>query len=316
MYNSYNDIKREYENIRLKNLLSYDTLKNKIYVENPKLKDLDAKIVKAYLDIGRSKIENKSTKEYENELNNLHIERDDYIKTHNIDDNYKEIKYDCDKCKDTGFVNGKKCSCFISKEIELFDTVSHFKNYIKDDNFDNLDPTFYKQSGLEINGMSYSNYMKNVVLNLKSGIKNMSETPYNIILIGIPGTGKTFLSRCAGAYAIDLNKSVLYVNVNEYINSLKPDYEGVPLKNYAINADLFILDDLGTEKISDFSNVELNYIIDKRLNDKKSTIITTNLLLNQIKDNYLSQMYSRISHAYLSCYLAGEDLRRIKNVNI
>ena len=75
-------------------------------------------------------------------------------------------------------------------------------------------------------------------------------------------------------------------------------------------------DDLGTENISDFTNTKLNYIIDKRLNDKKSTIITTNLMLSQIRDNYMSQMYSRISHAYISCYLAGEDLRRIKNANI
>lgn len=316
MYNNYNDIKKEYENIRLKNLLLYDEIKNKIYDENPKLKELDLKIVQAQLNIGRCELDGKPIDDLKSELENLRIERDNYIKSHNISDNYREMRYDCDKCKDTGFVDGKKCSCFVAKEIELFDTVSHFKNYIKDDNFNNLDPNFYKQSGLEINGISYSDYMKNAVLSIKSGIKNMGEMPYNIILIGPPGTGKTFLSRCAGSYAIELNKSVLYANVNEYINSLKPDYDGVSLKSYAIEADLFILDDLGTEKISEFSNVELNYIIDKRLNDKKSTIITTNYMLNQIKENYLSQMYSRISHAYLACYLAGEDLRRIKNVNI
>ena len=316
MYSNYNDIKREYENIRFKNLLKYDELKNKIYDENPVLKDLDSKIVKTYLDIGRNKIDNESTKELENALNELNVLRNSYINEHGIPSNYREISYDCDKCKDTGFVNGKKCSCFVQKEIELFDNISHFKNYINEDNFDNLNASYYVQSGFEANGMSYSEYMKNLVLNLKSGIKNMDLNPYNIILFGPPGTGKTFLSRCAGSYAIELNKSVLYVNVNEYINSLKPDYDGVPLKSYAIEADLFILDDLGTEKISDFSNVELNYIIDKRLNDKKSTIITTNLMLNQIKENYLSQMYSRISHAYLSSYLAGEDLRRVKNANI
>ena len=316
MYRNYSDIKKEYENIRFKNLLKYDELKNKIYAENPVLKDLDSKIVKAYLDIGRNKLENKSVEELEKELNELNILRSNYMKEHNISSDYREISYDCEKCKDTGYVEGKKCSCFVQKEIELFDNISHFKNYIKEDNFNNLNPSYYVQSGFEINGMSYSNYMKNTVFNLKSGIQNMDSIPYNIMLIGPTGTGKTFLSRCAGSYAIELNKSVLYVNVNEYINSLKPDYDGVPLKSYAIEADLFILDDLGTEKISEFSNVELNYIIDKRLNDKKSTIITTNFVLNQIKENYLSPMYSRVSHSYLQCYLGGEDLRRVKNANI
>ena len=316
LYNNYDDIRREYENIRLKNSLLSDDIRNKIYDENPILKDLDLKIMKSYMDIGLNKIDGNATSELQTKLDKLIEERNKYISTNNIDPTYRDTKYDCNKCKDTGFIDGKKCSCFIKKEIELFDKISHFKNYIKEDNFDNLDLSFYKQSGLDINGLSYSEYMKNAVNSIKSGIELMDDIPYNIILIGPPGTGKTFLSRCAGAYALEHNKSVLYVNVNEYISSLKPDYAGEPLETYAIAADLFILDDLGTENISDFTNTKLNYIIDKRLNDKKSTIITTNLMLSQIRDNYMSQMYSRISHAYISCYLAGEDLRRIKNANI
>ena len=316
MYNSYDDIKIEYENIRLKNLMLLDETKNRIYEEHPKLKDMDLKIVHSYLDIGRKKLEEKSIDELKNEIKKLTIERDNYIKENGIDPTYRELKYDCNICKDTGVVNDKKCSCFVKKEIELFDKISHFSNYIKHDNFDNLDTSFYKQNDLNMSGISYIDYMKNVVDSLKSGVKFMDEIPYNIIMIGAPGTGKTFLARCAGAYALSLNKSVLYVNVNEYLSSLKPDFKGVSLEPYAIMADLFILDDLGTENITEFTNTKLNYLIDKRLNDKKSTIITSNLLLNQIGDNYMSQMYSRISHAYLQCYLAGEDLRRIKNANI
>ena len=58
-------------------------------------------------------------------------------------------------------------------------------------------------------GLSYAEYMKNVVDSLKSGIKFMDENPYNIIFIGPPGTGKTFLSRCAGAYAMSMNILIL-----------------------------------------------------------------------------------------------------------
>lgn len=316
MYNSYDDIKIEYENIRLKNMLLLDETKSRVYEEHPRLKEVDLKIVKDYLDIGRNKLEDKPIDDLKNEIKTLTAKREEYIKENNIDPTYKELKYDCNICKDTGLVNDKKCSCFIRKEIELFDKISHFSNYIKYDNFDNLDTSFYKQDDLNVGGISYINYMKNVVENIKSGVKFMDEIPYNMIMIGAPGTGKTFLARCAGAYALSLNKSVLYINVNEYLSSLKPDYEGSSFKPYAIAADLFILDDLGTENITEFTNTELNYLIDKRLNDKKSTIITSNLLLEQIGDNYMSQMYSRISHAYHKCYLAGEDLRRIKNANI
>ena len=67
---------------------------------------------------------------------------------------------------------------------------------------------------------------------------------------------------------------------------------------------------------TDYTNTEINYIIDKRLNDKKSTIITTNLTPKQIEDYYLSSTASRLLNAYDNKYLLGEDLRRLKNANI
>ena len=175
---------------------------------------------------------------------------------------------------------------------------------------------YYNQNNLTINGITYKDRMKELVEELKSNVKNMDKVPFSILMIGATGTGKTFLARCMGAEALKKNKTVLYVNVNEYLNSLKPDYEGVPLKYYAIICDLFILDDLGTERITDYTNVELNYIIDKRLNDKKSTIITTNLVPDQIEEYYLSSTYSRLENSFDNRYLAGEDLRRFKNADI
>ena len=316
MIKSYEDIKREYEYIRQGDYLRYEDKKNEIYEMNPKLKELDLSIIKLYTKIGMARIENKPIDELEKQLENIQSERNTYIKEHNIIDDYKELTYVCDKCKDTGYVDGHKCSCFVQKEIELFDNISHFKNYIKDDNFEKLDMSFYNQSGLEYNGTTYKQFMDTLIKKFKSQVENMNKNSFSLLLIGPTGTGKTFLARCMGAEALKKNKSVLYVNVNEYLNSLKPDYEGEPLKYYAVVCDLFILDDLGTERITDYTNTEINYIIDKRLNDKKSTIITTNLMPDQIESAYLSSTYSRLVNAYDNEYLFGDDLRRLKNVNI
>ena len=310
------DIKREYENIRNNNLLKYDDRKSKIYDENPTLKDMDLKIVDLELNIGIVKLSKSPTDNLEKELDEVKKQRLVYIKEHGIKDDYLQVSYNCEKCKDTGRINDQKCSCFVQKEIELFDNISHFKNYIKDDNFDNLDKSFYRQPDVKIGNIPYEKYMEQVVENIKLGIKYMDEKPYSVIFIGGTGTGKTFLSRCAGAEALKLNKSVLYVNVNEYLNTLKPDYDGEPLLQHAVSCDLFILDDLGTEKTSDFTNSAINYIVDKRLNDKKSTIITTNLQMGDIEERYLGPTYSRLDHLYIKCFLLGEDLRGVKDVNI
>lgn len=316
MIKSYDDIKREYEYIRQGDYLRYDNKKEEIYNKNPKLKELDLDIIKLYTKIGVARIDKKPIGELEKQLENLQSERNTYLKEHGINDDYKELEYVCDKCKDTGYVDGHKCSCFVQKEIELFDNISHFKNYIKDDNFDKLDMSFYNQSGLEYNGTTYKQLMETLIKKFKDQVENMSKNPFSLLLIGPTGTGKTFLARCMGAEALKKNKSVLYTNVNEYLNSLKPDYEGEPLKYYAVACDLFILDDLGTERITEYTNTELNYIIDKRLNDKKSTIITTNLMPDQIEVSYLGSTYSRLVNAYDNEYLYGDDLRRLKNVNI
>lgn len=316
MIKSYDDIKREYEYIRQGDYLRFDNKKNAIYEKHPKLKDLDLSIIKFYTKIGVARIEKKQIDELEKQLENVKSERNTFLKEHNINDDYKELEYVCNKCKDTGYVDGHKCSCFVQKEIELFDNISHFKNYIEDDNFDKLDMSFYNQSGLEYNGTTYRQLMETQIKKFKDQVENMSKKPFSLLLIGPTGTGKTFLARCMGALALKNNKSVLYTNVNEYLNSLKPDYEGEPLKYYAVSCDLFILDDLGTEKITDYTNTEINYIIDKRLNDKKSTIITTNLMPDQIEDGYLSSTYSRLVNAYDNEYLYGDDLRRLKNANI
>ena len=117
MFNSYDDIKREYEYIRQGDNLRYDEKRNQIYAANPELKKLDVDIIKEYVKIGTTRLSKQHTDVAVAELNRLKTERSKYLKEHGISDDYNELKYVCNKCKDTGYVNGHKCSCFVQKEI-------------------------------------------------------------------------------------------------------------------------------------------------------------------------------------------------------
>lgn len=299
-------IKNEYFYTRQRNLKAYEEKKAKTYEKFPKLYELDQKII----DLMVESLKGGDL----DEVDKARLERDKFIKVNNIDPTYIDVQYTCKKCKDTGFINGEKCDCFKRKEMLALDNVTKFSSLIKDSNFDKLDFTLYKQDiKMHNSDLSYSDYMKNAILHMKDSIKNASVTPYNAIFIGATGTGKTFLARSIGAEFFKNGKTVLYINVNEYISSLKPDYDGEPLEGFAKSCDLLIIDDLGTENPTDFSNSKLNYIIDKRLNDKKSTVITTNLTLDEMKKIYLGSMISRIAHLYSKYILMGDDLRRIVN---
>lgn len=303
------DIKNEYAYIRHQNLKKYEEKKERIYRENPELEKLDHQIISEYVNISKSGSGSDV-------LSNLKTKRDNYLKQNNIIDDYLEVKYSCEKCKDTGFIDGEKCSCYIKKEIDEFDKISGFSNLIKNANFEKLDKTFYNQDLFIADGKTkYQDYMVRVLKHIAYSIKEMNDKPYNAIFVGATGTGKTFLATCVGAEYIRNNKTVFFVNVIDYINSLKPDYIGESLEPIALRVDLLILDDLGTETITEFTDSKLYYLINKRIENNKSTIITTNLSGTELGNRYLSPMLSRLTHMYQKYMLYGNDLRGIKYGN-
>ena len=73
--------------------------------------------------------------------------------------------------------------------------------------------------------------------------------------------------------------------------------------------ELLIIDDLGTELTNSFTVSQLFICLNDRILQKKSTIISTNLSLNEIKSIYSERTFSRISSNYRLLKLAGDDIR-------
>ena len=82
--------------------------------------------------------------------------------------------------------------------------------------------------------------------------------------------------------------------------------------DYIYNCDLLIVDDLGTEVSNTFVSNQLFSFINERNLRKKSTIISTNLSLEQIRDRYSERVFSRIISTYTACKLSGTDIRIVK----
>ena len=75
--------------------------------------------------------------------------------------------------------------------------------------------------------------------------------------------------------------------------------------------DLLILDDLGTEYLSEPANAELFELIDQRIKNKKNTVISSNKDLSMIRETYDDRIVSRILENYKICMLTGQDVRAI-----
>src|SRR5699024_1371911 len=64
-------------------------------------------------------------------------------------------------------------------------------------------------------------------------------------------------------------------------------------------ADLLIIDDLGTEMANSFTNAEIFNIVNTRIIDGKKTIISTNLSPKEISDSYSDRVFSRVLEKFI-----------------
>ena len=79
-----------------------------------------------------------------------------------------------------------------------------------------------------------------------------------------------------------------------------------------LSADLLILDDLGSEFVTQFKVAAVYNIINTRILEGLPTIISTNLLYDEIGDKYNPRVYSRIIGDYTMLEFIGADVRQLK----
>ena len=132
--------------------------------------------------------------------------------------------------------------------------------------------------------------------------------------------GKTFMSNCIANELLKKGKIVIYQTAPVLLESVIDYKINKQKKSFSENiyqsildADLLIIDDLGTESLNSMKLSELFTIINTRLlnlnNKSTKTIISTNLDINDIFNHYEERIGSRIAGNYDIYYFFGDDLR-------
>ena len=80
-----------------------------------------------------------------------------------------------------------------------------------------------------------------------------------------------------------------------------------------MECDLLIMDDLGTEMVTEFVSSALYRIVNGRLLERRSTVVSTNLMPDAIARRYSPQIASRLEGEYRLLAFVGEDIRKKKN---
>lgn len=235
--------------------------------------------------------------------------------SHGLPADYLELKYDCPRCRDTGYVDNQKCSCFRSSEIELLYDQSNIRENLKEENFSFCNLEYYARDLQNpVTGLSSYATAAQTLERCQNFVENFGDTFENLFFYGDTGVGKTFFSHCIAKELIDRSYCVIYFTAFDLFelfarHTFSTAEEAQELHSNIFDCDLLIIDDLGTELTNTFVSSQLFLCINERMLRKRSTIISTNLSLDRFAEIYSERTFSRISSNYTMIKLFGNDIR-------
>lgn len=226
-------------------------------------------------------------------------------------EDYSDIQYECAVCGDTGYVGTKMCACMRRALTEAGYESSGLGALIRTQSFDNFSLAYYEKGG-------QPDRMRQALTRLRQFADGFDRDTYrNYLLIGATGLGKTHLSTAVAKRVIERGFDVVYVTAIALLRDFEAKQfdKGVGMQQDPrryVEAELLIIDDLGTEVSNQFTLSCLYDLINERINHHRCTIINTNLSSRELEARYNERITSRLLGEYQPILFVGTDIRRQK----
>ena len=319
----YNRLLRRYEETRVRHLHEQRERREKIYEELPELALLDGRLAEGSVVAARAALDGDTTALEQLAETNRRIseQKQQILQSAGYPADALELTYTCPNCKDTGFIGSEKCLCFkqaLTLSLSKNSTLGHI---LEKENFSTFSFSYYDDMTADSKlHLTPQDNIRKVVADAKTFVQEFDDTYRNLLIYGNTGVGKTFLTNCIAKELMDTAHHVVYMTSHALFEAFEAHQFGhtetgdSTLYHYIFNCDLLIIDDLGTELSNAFTNSWLYTCINERYLHEKSTIISTNLSLEQLRDRYSERIFSRIIGNYTLLKLIGKDIRVLKRM--
>lgn len=315
----YESIIKGYERTRDANRFLLESRKQQVWEAIPEHKQLSESVSSVSVACARRMLEGD-----EGALSRLHeklaeiaARQKQLLREHGFPADYLDPVYQCPDCQDTGFLpsgeghSKEKCHCFRQQELSILYAQSNIQEMIARENFSTLSYAYYQEDDLR--------RFEAAVDISKKFIQNFKDIYQNLFFYGTVGTGKSFLSGCIAAQLLQYGHSVIYFSASGMFDTLarysfdRKEKEALAdFYDDFYSCDLLIIDDLGTEITNSFVTSQLFSCLNERNLRRKSTLVSTNLSLEELRDRYSDRIFSRISSGFTLCKLTGPDIRILK----
>lgn len=313
----YDTIMREYGRRQAQSRYEQEQRRQEVYARFSRLTEIDEEVASLSAEKARSLLcgESQNTEDLKTAISRLADERIGLLQKNGYPKDYLEPHYHCPLCQDTGYIDSKKCTCFKKAEIELLYAQSNLNEILKKENFEHFSFDWYSDTiQNEATGLSALATARHAYNSARSFVENFDSQFQNLFLYGNTGVGKTFLSHCIAHELLTSAHCVLYFSAFDLFDQLAQSAFSRKAVSDSVDdliydCDLLIIDDLGTELTNSFVSSQLFLCINERIMRRRSTIISTNLTLEDFSELYSERTFSRIASNYQMLKLIGKDIR-------
>ena len=145
-------------------------------------------------------------------------------------------------------------------------------------------------------------------------IERQLDAGHGLWFMGPVGTGKTTLAMLVSKAVLSAGRSVAIYSLPRLLNEIRDTHRAershVDLLDRLTAVDLLHVDDVGAERTTDWVLEELYSIVNARYEDKRSMVITTNILDREALCEQISERtVSRLTEMCDELPLIGDDRR-------
>ena len=293
-----------------------DMRRKQILNKHPELSEIENIIRNAALEVIKGRGSGKSVDIKGLAEKNLQAQKEkaELLTKNGYPEDYLEPQYSCKLCNDSGILNGKLCTCHLEILKKISMSEYSCSSILAVSTFDTFDLKYYStQKDMNL-GYSPREYMEASFDFLKSYAENFNKNSSSFFFTGATGLGKTHLSLAVMNKVTEKGFSVFYGSADNIIKQMEKERFGRSngdIEEEIENADLLIIDDLGTEFKTAFSETAVYQIINNAILNGKPMIISSNLSISELEERYGQRVVSRLNSFEVINFI-GTDIRQIK----